>query len=57
MTQVSLTPEDLLQLRVMGWDYMPTSDVEWRWLKFDDKNKQIAVEGDETWIADCQSIK
>ncbi len=43
-----------MQMQEKGWEFVPISDNEWAWLKFDSNGKLIAQQGDETWQKDYE---
>lgn len=43
------------QLEALGWEFYPVAPEEWKYLKVFD-NKIIAVEGDEVWKKDLESL-
>lgn len=41
----------------LGWGLYQSGPEEWSWYKFPvSRGDPIAVEGDDTWIADLQSV-
>lgn len=46
--------EVFLKMEELGWEFTPTDDHTWRWVKFH-RGNPIATFGDETWIKDFNS--
>ena len=50
------TPEQVLRLKTLGWDFLPTGLNEWDWLKFSKDGIYFAREGDAIWDVDVATV-